>query len=47
VEADDDLHNPDVRPDGPEDRKRVLLTGRGFINVGCIVVLCMALVVLL
>ncbi|CAA7260065.1 unnamed protein product [Cyclocybe aegerita] len=46
VEPDDDLHNPGKELDRPQDRKRVLFTRRGLINVGCIVVVCATLIIL-
>ncbi|KAF8204724.1 glucosidase [Pholiota molesta] len=47
VEADDDLHNPELEPDKMDPRKQNLrIATRGLINVGCLSVLLIALLVL-
>jgi len=46
VEADDDLHNPGTRLEAVEGKKKTILSRRGFINVGCIVLLCASIVAL-
>ncbi|KAA1471582.1 beta-glucan synthesis-associated protein [Dentipellis sp. KUC8613] len=39
VEADDALHNPDPRRDRKNDEGGTIFTGRGFMNLGCLLLL--------
>ncbi|KAH9944326.1 glycoside hydrolase family 16 protein [Epithele typhae] len=45
-EADDKLHNPDPRRDQRSDKGGTIFTGRGFINLGCIIILVTGIVTL-
>jgi len=47
VEPDDDIHNPEVEPYRTDERRILSFTARGLMNLGCLVVLCTALLVLL
>lgn len=46
-EPDDDLHNPDPRRDRKSDAAGSVLTTRGIVNLGCLIVLVMGLLCLL
>ena len=46
-EADDKLHNPDPLRDRKNDKGGHILTGRGFMNLGCIFILTMGILTLL
>ena len=46
-EADDKLHNPDPSRDRRSDKGGSVLTSRGFMNLGCILVLVAGMVALL
>ncbi|KAH9913475.1 beta-glucan synthesis-associated protein [Epithele typhae] len=43
-EADDKLHNPDTRRDFKTDKGGIILTTRGFMNLGCVFVLAVGIV---
>ncbi|CAE6438898.1 unnamed protein product [Rhizoctonia solani] len=45
-EADDDLHNPDPRRDHRIDRGGSICTGRGILNLGCLLILSLGLLML-
>ncbi|CUA66683.1 Beta-glucan synthesis-associated protein KRE6 [Rhizoctonia solani] len=45
-EADDDLHNPDPRRDHRIDRGGTICTGRGILNLGCLLILSLGLLML-
>lgn len=45
VESDDELHDPAIN--SKESTEEILLSRRGFVNVGCIFFLCSALIILL
>ncbi|KAI0735053.1 glycoside hydrolase family 16 protein [Earliella scabrosa] len=45
-EADDKLHNPDPLRDRKNDKGGHILTGRGFMNLGCIFILTMGILTL-
>jgi len=49
VEPDDDLHNPELVPEKTDvtHKKKVAVTTRAITNVGCLVILLSALIVLL
>ncbi|KAL0069229.1 hypothetical protein AAF712_003592 [Marasmius tenuissimus] len=46
-EEDDKLHQPSPAPNGKFDQQGSIVTKRGFINLGCVVILILALVSLL
>ncbi|KAF9534690.1 glycoside hydrolase family 16 protein [Crepidotus variabilis] len=46
VEADDHLHNPPKQSEPTESGTRVLFSRRGLLNVGCILLMCSALLTL-
>jgi hypothetical protein len=46
-EPDDYLHNPDPRRDRKTDRRGHIFTARGMANLGCLVVLASAMLMLL
>ena len=46
-EPDDNIHNPDPRRDRLNDKGGSFITSRGLANLGCIIVLAIALVGLL
>ncbi|KAB5595123.1 Glycoside hydrolase family 16 protein [Ceratobasidium theobromae] len=45
-EPDDDLHNPDPRRDHRIDRGGSICTGRGILNLGCLLILSLGLLML-
>ena len=49
MEPDDDLHNPELVPEKTDvtKKKKVAVTTRAITNVGCLVILLSALIVLL
>jgi beta-glucan synthesis-associated protein KRE6 len=46
-EPDDYLHNPDPKRDKKSDRSGSVLTARGLVNLGCLIVLILAIITLL
>ncbi|KDR83974.1 hypothetical protein GALMADRAFT_236526 [Galerina marginata CBS 339.88] len=46
VEADDDLHNPELEPNKSSNMKTVPVNARGLTNVGCLITLLLAVIVL-
>jgi hypothetical protein len=48
IEPDDALHNPDEKSEKVDDRSdRLSLSRRGLANLGCLLVLCAAALMLL
>lgn len=45
-EPDDDLHNPDPRRDRKNDLGETIFTARGVANLGCLLILCLACLML-
>lgn len=46
-EPDDFLHNPDPKRDRKNDKGGTIFTVRGFLNLGCLLLLAMGLITLL